>query len=61
MSLTENGLGVPAAVRGTTTPDEPTGGDRMAGIPDVHEDGFMPRNSAGRTCTRTRRCTSGAR
>jgi hypothetical protein len=45
MGLTEDGLGVPVVARGTTTLHEPPSGDRMAGVLDLREDGFVPRNS----------------
>lgn len=50
MSITENGLAVPLGVRGNTfehlaPEDGPDGPDRAAGVPDVHVDGFVPRNS----------------
>jgi hypothetical protein len=45
--LTEHGLGVADGVRGKTFEHlPPTDGlDRADGIPDVHVDGFVPRNS----------------
>jgi hypothetical protein len=47
MALTVNGLAVQDGVRGTTTLHETPSADRMAGVPDVHEDGFFLRSRAG--------------
>ena len=47
MSLTENGLGVADVARRTTPLHEPPGADKMAGVPDVREDGFFLRSRAG--------------
>lgn len=47
MALTEDGLGVADGIRGTTTLHEPPSADKTAGIPDVHEDGFLLRSRAG--------------
>ena len=48
MSLTESGHAVRAGVNGVTVEHHPPadGPDRAPGVPDVHVDGFNPRNSA---------------